>query len=488
VNASKAATTFRRGNVIPNTPTDKHEYDNMKKIILLLLLIDFTSRQAKGQLTTLLNFTGATNGSYPYGSLLSDGTFLYGMTTGGGTSGGGLVFKIMPNGTGFDTVLNFRGANGSGPVGSLISDGTFLYGMTQNGGADSVGTVFKILPNGTGYVKLLDFTGTTNGKNPYGSLIYDGTFLYGMTSAGGANGLGTIFKIEPNGTNYIKLLDFAGTTNGSLPFGDLFYDGTFLFGMTFSGGMNNDGTLFKIKPDGTGYVKLLDFSGAINGKWPYGSLIYDGTFLYGMTETGGTNNLGCVFKIMSNGSGYLKLLDFTGIANGSRPRGSLFYDGTFLYGMTRDGGANNNGIIFKIMPNGGGYVDLFDFAGTSNGSQPYGSLISDGTCLYGMTSQISIGSSGTVFKLAGAVGIKQVTSNYEQIKIYPNPTSDQFYIEANATDNLNVDLYDVNGRHVFSTSVSDKENINVAALENGIYTLTIKSIDRVTNKKLVIVR
>ncbi|MBI3512165.1 MAG: T9SS type A sorting domain-containing protein [Bacteroidetes bacterium] len=75
-----------------------------------------------------------------------------------------------------------------------------------------------------------------------------------------------------------------------------------------------------------------------------------------------------------------------------------------------------------------------------------------------------------------------------EIFIFPNPTSDQFFIEANSTDKLSVDLYDVNGRHVYSASVSDKENINVATLDNGVYTLTIKTADRVINKKLVILR
>jgi len=85
-------------------------------------------------------------------------------------------------------------------------------------------------------------------------------------------------------------------------------------------------------------------------------------------------------------------------------------------------------------------------------------------------------------------GIEQLTFNNTQLTVYPNPTGDQFFIEANTTDKLNVDLYDVNGRHVFSASVNDKSNINVATLDNGIYTITIKSVDHVTNKKLVIVR
>lgn len=85
-------------------------------------------------------------------------------------------------------------------------------------------------------------------------------------------------------------------------------------------------------------------------------------------------------------------------------------------------------------------------------------------------------------------GINQTSFDNNEFKIYPNPTSDQFYIETNATDKINVDLYDVNGRHVYSASVSDKSNISVATLDNGVYTMTIKTVDRVINKKLAIVR
>ena len=45
------------------------------------------------------------------------------------------------------------------------------------------------------YTKLLDFDGFGNGKNPLGTLFSDGTFLYGTTYAGGINDRGTIFKI-----------------------------------------------------------------------------------------------------------------------------------------------------------------------------------------------------------------------------------------------------------------------------------------------------
>ncbi len=102
---------------------------------------------------------------------------------------------------------------------------------------------------------------------------------------------------------------------------------------------------------------------------------------------------------------------------------------------------------------------------------------------------LQVSSSGaTFFKSTAVASIKQLVDKNTPLNIYPNPTSDQFFIDANASDKLTVDLYDVNGRHVLSQSVNNKTNIDVASFNDGVYTLTIKSVDRVINKKLVIVR
>ena len=286
-------------------------------------------------------------GTHPYGSLISDGTFLYGMTRIGGLNNSGTIFRIKPDGTGFAKLHEFDvlGLDGYYPLGNLFSDGTFLYGTTSVGGTNNLGTIFKMKPDATGYIKMFEFAGA-NGKYPQGSLISDGTFLYGMTSQGGTNDSGAIFKIKPDGTGYVKLLDFAGGANGKKPQGSLLSVGTFFYGMTIAGGMNDSGIIFKIKPDGSGFVKLHDFAIGSDGSSPYGSLISDGTFLYGMTYQGGANNLGVLFKMKLDGSGYSKLLDFDG-SNGQYPYGSLLYSGGFLYGMTYQGGTANDGVVFK---------------------------------------------------------------------------------------------------------------------------------------------
>ncbi|MCU0420692.1 MAG: FG-GAP-like repeat-containing protein [Cyclobacteriaceae bacterium] len=374
-------------------------------VLLFSLLVTLI---APAQHTKLFDFTG-TNGTDPWGSLITDGTHLYGMTAEGGSNNNGTIFKILPDGTGFAKLFDFQAAtSGSFTPGSLVFDGTFLYGMAADGGSNNDGTVFRIRPDGSGFSVLLPLASATTGATPYGSLYWDGTFLYGMTSVGGANNFGTLFKILPDGTGFSKLLDFNGTGNGSFPFGSLISDGTFLYGMTSSGGTSNFGTIFKVLKDGTGYQRLLNFTGAANGREPNGTLLYDGSFLYGMTLRGGTANDGTIFRIRTDGTGFGKLFDFNIVTQfADSPFGDLVTDGTHLYGMTYFGGVggtNDYGTLFRIAPNGTGFTRLHDFTAIANGWLPYGSPLLIGSTLYGLTQQGGAGDQGTVFRYALPVG------------------------------------------------------------------------------------
>lgn len=343
-----------------------------------------------------------------------------------------------------------------------------------------------IVPTIAQVTALLDFN-QTDGEAPYGSLYYDGTFLYGMTTLGGANDSGVIFRIKPNGTGDTVLYDF--NRNGYEPHGSLISDGTFFYGITTLGGINNEGTIFKIKPNGTGYVKLLDFNGA-NGKYPNGSLISDGTFLYGMTTGGGVTTTGNIFKIKPNGTGYTDLHDFYDtIPEGNYPYGSLYYDGTFLYGMTSIGGTLDYGIIFKIKPNGTGYSILYSFDGIS-GANPYGSLISDGTFLYGLAYGNGTNAKwGSIFKInPTALGISEVNAK-PTFNIYPNPTNGVFNLVVTGCDNLqdnNIDIYNVMGEKVYSSTLRGQISIINLNAANGVYFLRLKTIQGITNEKLII--
>jgi uncharacterized repeat protein (TIGR03803 family) len=433
--------------------------------VLVLSVVLITVSSAKAQHTMMIAFTG-TGGAYEGGNpqldqnLLTIGSYMYGMTSGGGSAGLGVIFKVMPDGTGYTKLLDFTGlSNGSRPNGSFYTDGTFLYGMTTTGGVNDLGTIFKIMPDGSGYTKLMDFASSGTGTSPKGTLISVGTFLYGVAG-------NTIFKIKPDGTGFLTL-----TSPGAV--GSLYSDGTFLYTMGGSGA----GEIFKIMPDGTGYTNLMNFVPATSGGYPMGSLISDGTFLYGMTE-GSTTNNGTVFKIMPDGTGYVRLHAFSG-TDGRNPKGSLLLVGSDLYGMTRDGGGSNYGTIFKISGLGT-FSIVHNFAGFP-GSFPNGSLISDGSFLYGMTSGGGpLGATrGTIFKYQiGPLNIKETNSS-EDVVVYPNPSSSSINIAV--TEKSQITFCNALGAIVKSTEINGHASVDVSDLSEGVYVLTIS--DSKTTKR-----
>ncbi len=271
-----------------------------------------------GALTTLYTFClqgghdYCPDGAEPYAGLVQtgDGNF-YGITTDGGTNGGGTVFNITSSGT-LTTLYSFGGRDGEGPYGALVqgTDGN-LYGTTIYGGANgngTAGTVFKITSSGT-LTTLHSFcsgTGCPDGANPYAGLIQatDGNF-YGTTAGGGSlTPYGTVFEITPSGA--LTTLHVFEYTDGSTPYGGLIQatDGNF-YGTTSDGGVGSSGhargTIFKITPGGT-LTTLYNFclqDNCSHGWYPVAGLIQatDGN-LYGTTENGpGDSLLGTAFRL-----------------------------------------------------------------------------------------------------------------------------------------------------------------------------------------------
>jgi len=305
----------------------------------------------------LLDFN-STNGATPYGSLTLVGKTLFGMTNSGGTHYDGRIFSIDTTGNNYKNLLDFAGAStGKWPVGSLTYLNGRLYGITNEGGLYDSGCVFSLDTNGSGFKDMFDCNGI-NGQWAWGDLTISGNKLFGMLSSGGVYGYGSLFSIDSGGGGFKDLKDFDGNTC-SLPQGSLITSGNRLFGMTEFGGPFGDGNIFSIDTNGTGYKNLLNFSGT-NGKFPAGTLSISGNTLFGMTQNGGAHDSGCVFSIDTNGTTYTRLFNFTG-ANGSRPYlGSLTISGHTLYGMTNEGGTNHDGVIFKFINNLSGIDNIQD--------------------------------------------------------------------------------------------------------------------------------
>ena len=205
---------------------------------------------AGGAETVLHSFTGGSDGEYPEAGLVQDGVGnLYGTTFAGGASGFGTVFKIDAQGN--ETVLySFRGgADGEYPSAGLVRDAAGnLYGTTNSGGSSGGGIVFKISSAGKETV-LHSFKGGKDGEYPYASVIRDAAGnLYGTTYGGGASGWGTVFEIDPTGKETV-LYSIAGAADGASPEGGLVQDTAgHLYGTTKYGGAFGAGTVFELSP------------------------------------------------------------------------------------------------------------------------------------------------------------------------------------------------------------------------------------------------
>jgi uncharacterized repeat protein (TIGR03803 family) len=302
---------------------------------------------ATGTETVLHSFVGSSDGFNPEAGLVLDAAGnLYGPTTWGGTPGHGTVFKVDANGT--ETVLySFtRGADGGNPESDLIQDTAGnLYGTAFNGGSSDQGTVFMLDTSGTETV-LHTFSGS-DGGNPLAGVTRDAAGdLYGTTVYGGVYGNGTAWKLDANGTETV-LYSFSGGTDGGYPDAGVIQDAAGnLYGTTSVGGSMSLGTVWKLDATGTETV-LYSFSGP-DGANPFGGLVRDaGGNFYGTTQSGGASKFGTVWKLDATGTETV-LHNFTGGSDGASPSASLIFDATGnLYGTAYSGGAKGFGVVFE---------------------------------------------------------------------------------------------------------------------------------------------
>ena len=286
-----------------------------------------------------------------------------------------------------------------------MADGSF-YGTTERGGANGFGTVFKMDVSGS-LTTLHTFSGA-DGVSPSAALIRasDG-HLYGTTLSGGASGFGTVFRMDPTG-NFTTMHSFNGP-DGASPQAALVQasDGT-LYGITSSGGTVGYGTVFKM--DLAGNLTTLH-SLAADGAYP-SSLVRSGNgSFYGTTAGQGVGAFpsGTVFQIDSSGN-FVTLHAFHG-ADGANPSGvAVAADGT-LWGTTSAGGLETGGgTVFRLIlgPASLDVTSISPASGPSSGGTPTNiagtGFVAGARVMIGDSpANASVGSSSAVNALAPAL-------------------------------------------------------------------------------------
>lgn len=402
-----------------------------------------------------------TNGEMPAASLLRDAAGnLYGTAVYGGTHGTGTVFELAAQAGGgytFKVLSEFGGADGANPYGTLVMDGHGnLFGTAVYGGLYGNGTVFELSPSPAGGYTLKRlhhfsaFTSTTSGMqgvnndgaNSYAGLLLDaGGDLFGTCNVGGRYGNGTIYELIPDGAggysfktlrSFSALSQAASNLDGANPYAALAADPNgSLYGTTYYGGPNGQGTVFMLSPDGSGgwvFRRLHSFTFA-DGHLPVGSVTLDANGdLFGTTPFGGANGTGTVYELEATGGGdytFRKLHAFSALdtdtganRDGFRTYATLALDGQGnLYGAASQGGTYAAGTVFELEAGPAGaftFRTLSDFSPITsylNGQQSVpinndgldsfgGVILDDIGNLFGTAQNGGPGGGGTVFELA----------------------------------------------------------------------------------------
>src|SRR3984957_5014291 len=194
------------------------------------------------------------------------------------------------------------------------------------------------------YTNLYGFSQATgspatngDGATPFCSLVLSGNIFYGTTLAGGTNGQGVVFAVHTDGTQFTNLHSFSALTDdtnadGATPYNTLVLSSNMLYGTAYSGGAGGLGTIFRLNTDGTAFTNLHNFADA--GGSPRGALALSGNVLYGPTYLGGTG-FGSVFGINTDGTAFTNLHEFTAMTrDADNPVSGLVVSGGTLFGKT----------------------------------------------------------------------------------------------------------------------------------------------------------
>ncbi len=253
-------------------------------------------------------------------------------------------------------VYSFKGGNSAYPGDVTPTQGrdARLYGTTS-GVPGMNGSVFRVATSGSPSPPIVLNGG--NGSAPQSGLTLatDG-YYYGTASAGGNSGLGVLFRVSPGGLVTV-LHNFAGSTDGALPFASVIQgsDGS-LYGTTL-GNSTTASTVYRYTASGT--FSTIFQPDSSQGQSVTAPLIQaTDASLYGTASVGGANNCGSIFKLTTAGV-LLWNYSFPCGSGGADPIGPLVQaaDGNF-YGTTQQGGDRRGWDCFQTGPKRHGFYSI----------------------------------------------------------------------------------------------------------------------------------
>jgi len=269
----------------------------------------------------------------------------------------GGILKLDPASSALSVARPFAYLDGQPSELVQAGDGNFYgIGFDAGTGATRDGTVFRWNPTANQFSVLFEFSrdNVPDGNRPRSGLALagDGT-MYGTTVYGGIYGWGTLFSVTTDGTVTTRAAFFGAADAPTLSEAS---DGR-IYGVTTYGGQTSvwgassdgDGTIFRFDPATNVLTRLHTFD-TVSGGFPQAGLTEGpDQALYSTTSSGGSANLGVLYKLSLGFAATAEATESTGPV----AQATLFVTGapaTAVFGTTfsvdTSGGSGSGAVSF----------------------------------------------------------------------------------------------------------------------------------------------
>lgn len=304
---------------------------------------------------------------------------LWGMTYEGGNEygmgGGGVIFKTNADASSYMSVQKVFQFDypGERPQSMVMAPNGKFYGTTNYGGRHLSGLIFEYDPATGEYYAVHHFQQSTGYLPNAGLMLASNGKLYGTTPYGGADGRGVIYEFDPAAGTYHVMFTFLSSFGNQPRSGLIEATNGKFYGTAPWGGSGIYGVIYEFNLATRAAVIRHNFTTA-TGSAPAGPVMQASNGkLYGMTQEGGANNQGVVYEYDLSTSTYTKHADLSE-ASGRNPYGGLTQSSGNgkLYGLTQWGGGNGEGAIIQLDPETGAFQSVVSLGLTLGGRPVHG--------------------------------------------------------------------------------------------------------------------
>ena len=352
----------------------------------------FTKKYDFGQFAT---------GKYPANGLTVYSGKLWGATSYGGLTNGGILFSYDPVLNTFSKKKDMVSVNLAQVFSRLTVMNNKLYGSASDKGASNVnGGIFEYDPALNVLTNKHDYTYSA-GHNSIEFTAYNNK-LYSASGSGGLSNEGVIFSYDPAANFYQHLahLQSNGLERGSGPLA--LYNNKF-YGLAINAGMYSDGGLFAYDPAATTFTVPIHFGGP-QLQFPAGEVLYYNNKIYGMTAAGGAYQNGGIYEYNAATGVYVIKFSFPVNVRPKTDQGGLTLYNNKFYGVTYYGGASNLGTLFEYDPASNNFFIKHEFQ-NATGYWPSAQLSVFNGKLYGSCRTGSTNDAGNIFEYDPATGV-----------------------------------------------------------------------------------